>query len=46
MAVMLAMNDTITMSDSYSGVSAVPDSRMELRNVSMLYAQKNAMPTW
>ncbi|BAK45369.1 hypothetical protein EGYY_22960 [Eggerthella sp. YY7918] len=35
----------MTKSDSSSGELAVPDSKTELRNVSMLHAQKNAMPT-
>lgn len=46
MVVMLATNDTMTTSDSYSGVLAAPDSRMELRNVSMLQAQKKPIPRW
>ena len=46
MVVMFATNDTMTTSDSYSGVLAEPDNRMELRNVSMLQAQKKPMPTW
>ena len=46
MAVMFATNDTMTTNDSYSGVLAAPDSSTELRNVSMLQAQKKPMPTW
>ena len=45
-AVMFATNETSTTSVSSSGVFAGPESRMELRNVSMLHAQKKARPTW
>ena len=43
--VMLATKDRMTTIVSHSGVFAYPASKMELRNVSMLQAQKNAMPT-
>ena len=43
--VMFAMIETSTTSVSSSGVFAGPCSRMELRNVSMLHAQKKARPT-
>ena len=43
--VMLATKDRMTTIVSHSGVFASPASKMELRNVSMLQAQKNAMPT-
>lgn len=42
--VMFAKNDTTTINVLYWGVSAAPVSRMELRKVSMLQAQKNARP--
>lgn len=45
-AVMFTTNDAMTTSVSISGVLAGPTSRMELRNVSMLHAQKNARPIW
>ena len=44
--VMFAMNEMSTTSVSSSGVLAGPCSRMELRKVSMLHAQKKARPTW
>ena len=44
--VMFATNETSTTNVSSSGVSAGPCSRMELRKVSMLHAQKNASPMW
>ena len=44
--VMLETNDTMTMSVWHEVLSASPSRRRELRNVSMLHAQKNARPIW
>ena len=42
--VMFARNETTTTSVLNSGVSALPVSKMALRKVSMLHAQKKARP--
>ncbi len=44
--VMFARNDTMTTRVLHSGELASPVSRMELRKVSMLQAQKHAMPKY
>ncbi len=43
--VMLAVNEMRVTMLAGRGLSRMPESRMEERNVSMLQAQKNAMPT-